>query len=1480
MNAANNLHSALYFAGAVICLAAACFAAQVNREQASGQRYNHYLQRFNGQPLLLTIADDLNDPEYQWPRTLVSYPVVFDKAGVAAEQLRLTHVESGKNIPIQLSEIRATAEGLRFARLHFFSDLPRGGQHRFALTTGVFNGPAPTAAGAALLKGIEHTSSIGETVAAGVSTINTGALQIRLPVGAAPEGQPAPGPLLQFNRGKGWVGRSYIAGTAPVTGFNVRKIDNGPLFITYEFDYQFKNGGRYTARVRCILGYEFVELSETMSGVSASDNLRMEFAWEGLQPTHRHAAMDHTRQGAAVITPIDAPVKRPAVLTPEPEAAVKPFQGHDPAWNGGPYLEEPGGEMICRLAPFRGNAVTPYGPHLAFWDSATGDETGLFVQHTGRWKDPAYSIHTAGPDLQVRFRFAPDTKTLIFSNPIVTGIRHTAIAFYDRETAQQRIKSHPYSAPGRATPDPAPLYPQWLYHHYAAVTLDRVKDWELKPGSDLALWTQHNADPHQFEYESPSIELLAAYLAAMDEYDWPYRVGLAGAPNIAAMVWRRLAQAAHRFPAHPMARDWLDQAHKALELAARFYLRPAVPAWNSWGGRPAGSAATYGPLELQHSAEIHRLGELTDGVNRLSFAGMQNRLQWLLHSTTSPVAAPADVATTWRAGMPLLAEFGFQRRQSDTGLESTAYAAPDLTPYAYPLRNYAPLLAENMLFASYGARYREQQKATRLSAKTGFYAQSLDDKFLTGTRFHPTSRKWTGYGVTMRAAVNSPRELMVQLLQFDRGPNYRWNAKQYQGGGEIVFTAAGRRYTSRYTSSEKPEGELPLFDDTSVSNFGIWKHDEWCSIGIGPLKEAFYNLDEVQLARITPITPADHPTGKGVAYSWPEYRSRSVLLAGDDYFVVYDHTTAARRRFAWYAGADGETFPYIYFATPAGDLKKTEVRGVPGLLHDTSANAELDASSMAVVSHQADVTVNGVAGNPGFNAAMDQQVETQKVRNHNSPVRVNTAGSHDYIFWTAPEAEIRYDRDGVRFQGSCGIVRQHHNGDTTLSALDIGEARPLKAIGARGVILTAQGEGFAASGTFNQPPVYAGDYTAAVATPVTVGPLNNTDALYVDGQQLEGKMTAGLLNVTLPAGSHTWELAFAGSAMRQIVVNPENTWKGGVYDVAFRTPALSKTTIRWNQQLLHFAAACDIRGVCESAKGGKLSVEFIQKTPTPPGESFRFYIDGQAVETARNGSVLSALAPPGKHYWEVTGGKPQPSKTTITATTHRKGGAEIYWITPGGAEKWRLEVSHDIGATWESLGEVDRQQTFIDELPEGEKLWVRVIAINGGKEGEPADDYPVYVTSQPPAAPSGLRVITGDGRAYATWGNVLGAQGYRLYRRVKGVKQWQPVPGVTGLAHLDATAAGAVPSYQLPGLAANADKDMSAVTIYEYAVSSYNPNGESNLCQPVDTDPRRWNNWFAVEPSATRFDRRRAAFWQPPYVLPSQTPPAFYPEAK
>ena len=56
-----------------------------------------------GQPVLFEKQDVIDLATYNWPRTLISYVVVFD-GGVKEEMLSLTDKSQGVPVPFQLSE--------------------------------------------------------------------------------------------------------------------------------------------------------------------------------------------------------------------------------------------------------------------------------------------------------------------------------------------------------------------------------------------------------------------------------------------------------------------------------------------------------------------------------------------------------------------------------------------------------------------------------------------------------------------------------------------------------------------------------------------------------------------------------------------------------------------------------------------------------------------------------------------------------------------------------------------------------------------------------------------------------------------------------------------------------------------------------------------------------------------------------------------------------------------------------------------------------------------------------------------------------------------------------------------------------------------------------------------------------------------------------------------------------------------------------
>lgn len=130
----------------------------------------------------------------------------------------------------------------------------------------------------------------------------------------------------------------------------------------------------------------------------------------------------------------------------------------------------------------------------------------------------------------------------------------------------------------------------------------------------------------------------------------------------------------------------------------------------------------------------------------------------------------------------------------------------------------------------------------------------------------------------------------------------------------------------------------------------------------------------------------------------------------------------------------------------------------------------------------------------------------------------------------------------------------------------------------------------------------------------------------------------------------------------------------------------------------------------------------------------------------------------------------------------------------------------------------------------------------GLRESEPADEYPVYVTDKTPPAPDGLKLRLARGMVSLTWGEVLGAGEYRLYRRLQGEKEFTLLYRGLQREHVDRNA-NVIPALTETGAAMAGSGRKSSPVIYEYAVAAVNGNGEGVKSVPVSTDPASWLNW-------------------------------------
>ena len=152
----------------------------------------------------------------------------------------------------------------------------------------------------------------------------------------------------------------------------------------------------------------------------------------------------------------------------------------------------------------------------------------------------------------------------------------------------------------------------------------------------------------------------------------------------------------------------------------------------------------------------------------------------------------------------------------------------------------------------------------------------------------------------------------IHLQQIDQGPNYRWGWAGEGGCGVLYFFAAGKAYS--FNGSEDV-GDRRDQDTDFCTNFGVYKDGEFRSIGQNVLSRPFYDLGAGQFAEIVPRKRPD-------AYSAPEYVSRSVLLAGHDYFVLYDAVLnqSIAHRLSWFVrrGSELPIIQLVRGADPKG----------------------------------------------------------------------------------------------------------------------------------------------------------------------------------------------------------------------------------------------------------------------------------------------------------------------------------------------------------------------------------------------------------------------------------------------------------------------------------------------------------------------------------------------------------------------------------
>lgn len=1331
-----------------------------------------------GDEVRFRLSDPLDHPEFAWPRTLLHYPVRWPaSAAVRADHLRLTD-GGGAQVPFQLSAVEHHPEPaghLASATVCFFADLPPGARREFTLRTD------PALPRAIPARPVEVTADDEGAMAEGCGIVVAGgALRIRLPSTTPAAGTEPPGPVLQFDRGHGWVGRSVLrCGDAALEHLGVRLVESGPLFATHELAYRFTGGARYTATVRVLEGCDFVELSEEIAapdGWSATWDL----TWQGCSPTHRFSSAWPYSQDARDHADPGSPERHRWLGIDEP--LVVGDSGEDPSFSGPGGSERPATRMAFTVGPYAPSYAWAIRPHATFWDAASGDAMGVFVRDHARWEDHAYASWASADTLQIRFRHDGE---LHWTWPLRTGTRRTGIAFYDHARDLEVLRGQDLAARRVDPAHPAAhqtTHVRHLHHWQGVLSLDRVKDWTLtytgkRPeplctegelttpeefadallaGRDGPRLIAHGVNElggylnigqrplydrlldgyDRFADRLDSAQrtrvdallLLTGYVSAGEEIG-PLRRMMGGHPNFLADGKAALACLAWLFPEHEAAPGWLDQFEKFAELSGVFHTRPALPSRDSRPGRWTESLATYVWAFLRPLAQGNALGQRADGRNRVATPEFAALGDWLVGSLTAPVDVTG--AGDLRRLHPAQGAHAFWPRRPPIEMRLLGEA----------LRRYRPLVAEHLLWGSDAAARRLDSLPTAPDP----WRVTVRDPGDPGTNPRLRSAKYTGYGVTLRAAVDDPAEVAVFLQQVDRGPNYRWGIADGNGCGHLYYYAAGRSY-----SGHGPEdaGDRRVPDATFTTSCAVWKDGAFRGIGPHTLDRPLYDLDGAQYAEIT--SDPDGPVG-GL------YLGRSVLLAGSDYLVTYD-AFAPNQRMVWTwsvlteaTGHDANSYPHLpeempflhvvrgvrEDGAPGGAFRTEQTRGVrlEGAADGSTGN------TLAVVSHRDDLTVAPARDTPWG-------------------ARIRTPHSLDHVFRHEPAAyyepaAVDFADDGLRFRGTAGLIRRFDDGRTELALFHGSE------IGTEDVLLTTDDPDLGISLVYRVPGEIQGTYHAAAASEMTL------------------RLPAGL-----PAGT-------------------------------------------------------------------------------------AFHVDGRAVAAGgRTPGTLRVALPEGRHRWELTARHPEPMPPRVLRAEVRDGGALVHFATVAvaAADGYVLELSTDGGLTWAEAGRPARSPYLLTGLENGRKYHVRLAARNPARRGAPGRDHPVRPTCAPPEPPDGLRLRLGHGTVTATWGEVLGASGYRLYRRARGTTAYEEVYAGPGFTHQDRVP-GVVPAAGDP--AEPWDTGDGGAPVVTYAVAAENGNGIGPASAAVDTDPASWRHWYPPVPLAFR---RHHTYNQPPYVPAGATP--------
>jgi hypothetical protein len=289
------------------------------------------------------------------------------------------------------------------------------------------------------------------------------------------------------------------------------------------------------------------------------------------------------------------------------------------------------------------------------------------------------------------------------------------------------------------------------------------------------------------------------------------------------------------------------------------------------------------------------------------------------------------------------------------------------------------------------------------------------------------------------------------------------------------------------------------------------KNGDYRTIGMNELKAPLYDFGFAQFAELLSDSGKDK-------YVWPDYLSRSVMLVGTDYFILFDEMGTNWRgagRFSWF-NVNGENFPRITFlSSPA----RKDSWMIAQTLHSNGFYRDNFGSVLTLVTHKNEVSVDG-----GKTVAIPLLKNVNICdfsfdKNNDLPkgvVRISTSKSNDIIFRN--DNNINYVGSKDSFNGKAGFIRRFQDGKLELAIFKGNE------IVADGMSIGLKTEGNAAVAmTRNKNNELNGTLKTLSPVRLKISGLAPGMKLYINGLLSNIQVTLGGFEILLQKGTYKIE---------------------------------------------------------------------------------------------------------------------------------------------------------------------------------------------------------------------------------------------------------------------------------------------------------------------------------------------------------------------